>query len=216
MELCGPSNIMNNFLQPGLFALLISIVSPASVQADTSGNFLPQFQFSATNNQPVITYTLVHKMLVNSDPIPMLQVYGDGRVHAHFPEYMKNAGDYQMQLSQPELIALIRSLAQDGVLNFDHKSAQLYKAQMDAQQRSTSGTLFHVSDTTETVIDIRLDTYQSNPSARRIDNFSKRFVWKNLEQDAKRYTQSTAITRAAASTQKLHSLLERARSVNIQ
>lgn len=214
MKLRGLSNILNNLLQTGVFVLLISLVSPVSVRADTSSTFLPQFQFSATNNQPIITYTLIHKMLANSDPIPMLQVYGDGRVHAHFPEYMKNAGDYQMQLSRPELIALIRSLAQDGVLDFDHRSTSLHKEQMDTQQRSASGTLFHVSDTTETVIDIRLDSYQSSPAAKRITNFSKKFKWKNLEQDAKRYPQIPAITRAAASTQMLHSLFNRARSAN--
>jgi hypothetical protein len=196
--------------------LLASAIFPTSGRAETSGNFLPQFQFSADSDEPIITYTLTHHMLANPDPTPLLRVYGNGKVHAHYPGYMKNSGDYQLQLSRPELIELLHTLAQNGVLDFDHKSASLFKKQIDTQQRLVSGTMYHVSDTTETVIDIKLDTYQSNPSARRIENFSKRFTWNNLEQDAKRYTNSAAITRASASAQKLHLLLDQSRSTNIQ
>ena len=202
----------------GLCLMFVSVLFPTAGHTETIGNTLrPQFQFStASAGKPVITYSLHHAMLINQDQVPLLQVYGNGKVHAHFPQYMKKAGDYQMQLSQPELIELLRSLEQDGVLDFDHQSAKSYKVQADAQRRSNSGTFFHTSDTTETVIEIKLDAYQRHPLAKRMTNFSKTFNWKNLERDAKRYTQSSEIKRAAASAQRLHSLLERAGSAKIK
>jgi len=196
--------------------LLMSAIFPTSGRTEAPGNFLPQFQFSADSDEPIITYTLIHHMLATPDPTPLLRVYGDGKVHAHYPGYMKKSGDYRLQLSRSELIELLHTLAQNGVLDFDHKSAGLLKKHIDTQQRSASGTMYHVSDTTETVIDINLDSYQSNPAAKRIENFSKRFTWNNLEQDAIRYTQSAAITRAAASARKLHLLLDQAGPANIQ
>ena len=216
MKSRGLSNTFNIRHMGLCLMLLMQAIFPTSGRAETPGNFLPQFQFSADSDQPIITYTLIHHMLANPDPTPLLRVYGDGNVHAHYPGYMKKAGDYQLQLSRPELIELLHTLAQDGVLDFDHKSASLLKKQIDTQQRLVSGTMYHVSDTTETVIDIKLDTYQSNPAAKRIDNFAKRFTWNNLEQDAKRYTQSAAITRAAASARKLHLLLDQAGPANVR
>ena len=201
---------------PVLLILFVSAFSPTTGFTETVGNTLPQFQFSAAPSQPIITYTLNHEMLADQDPVPLLQIYGNGKVHAHFPQYMKKAGDYQMQLSPPELVELLHSLEQDGVLDFDHQSAKAYKIQADAQRRSDSGTLFYTSDTTETVIEIKLDAYQRHPLAKRMTDFSKTFNWKNLERDAKRYTQSSEIKRAAASAQRLHSLLERAGPVKIK
>jgi hypothetical protein len=149
-------------------------------------------------------------MLSNQDPTPLLRIYGDGKVLAHFPVYMKKAGDYQLTLSQSELLTLVRSLAQDGIFDFDGKASQRYKQQKDSQKAFSTGTLQHVSDTTKTVIDINLNSYQRSFADKRITNFSKTFIWDNLQQDAKRYTQSTAITRAAASARNLHLLLDRA------
>ena len=73
----------------------------------------------AIADEPVIEYNLVHGMLAQPDPVPLLRVYGDGRVHVHFPAYMKRAGDYELLLNQVELDELLRQLDDNGIMSFD-------------------------------------------------------------------------------------------------
>lgn len=196
-------------LIPPLLTLLLAITG---VQAQGPGQAgavgQPQFQFPAQAEVPVIEYRLVHHMLADQDPDPLLRIYGNGRVHAHFPAYMKKAGDYEYQLSGSELNALLRSLSQDGVIDFDHAAVKAERKQLKDQQR-TAGELHYISDTTETVIDIRLDEYRRHPGATRIRNLNKRFKWNNLQHDKKRFPQSNAIKGAAAGANRIHTLLDR-------
>jgi len=206
---------MSFAIQPHRFrlipVLLIALFASTGVLAQGPGTGKvtgqPRFQFSTTATQPIIEYTLVHRMLENQDPVPLLRIYGDGRVHTHIPVYMKNAGDYEYRLSQPELKALLRSLSQDGMMDFDDASAKTEKKQMEDQERN-AGVLHAISDTTETLIEIRLNEYQRNPAAGRIMGFNKRFTWDNLEQDASQYPQSGAIKSAADGARRLHLMLE--------
>ncbi|MFV1973176.1 MAG: hypothetical protein ACC648_05590 [Thiohalobacterales bacterium] len=201
---------------PLLLTLLLTITG---VQAQGPGQAvstgLPQFQFSSQTEIPVIEYRLVHQLLAEQDPEPLLRVYGNGRVHAHFPAYMKRAGDYEYYLSRAELNALLRGLSQDGVIDFDPAVVKAERKQLQDQQRA-AGELYYVSDATETIIDIRLDEYRRHPGARRIKNLNKRFRWKDLEQDERRFPQSNAIRRAAAGASRVHSLLDRPGMQRIQ
>lgn len=191
----------------------VSLVFVSGTNAQEPGvatnNAQPWFKLSEDSEKPVIVYNIVQHMLVQPDPEPLLRIYGNGRVAVHFPVYMKRAGDYELQLSRQELIALLRSLAQDGILDFDHRASRDHKKQLETEQRTSTGMMHHISDSAETIIDIQLDEYQRAPGTPRIVNLKKRFAWKNLEHDAKRFPQSTAIQRAAAGAQRLHSLLER-------
>lgn len=192
--------------------LLTVLLAMTGVQAQGPGQAgaagQPQFLFPAQAEVPVIEYRLVHHMLADQDPDPLLRIYGNGRVHVHFPVYMKKAGDYEYQLSESELNALLRSLSQDGVIDFDHAAVTAERKQMEDQQRA-AGELHYISDTTETIIDIRLNEYRRHPGARRIRNLYKRFSWKNLEQDERRFPQSNAIKGAAAGANRIHTLLDR-------
>jgi hypothetical protein len=194
---------------PLLLTVLLAITGVQAQgpdQAIAAGK--PLIQFSTDAAEPVIEYTLVHHMLADQDPEPLLRIYGNGRVHAHFPAYMNKAGDYEYQLSRSELNALLRSLSQDGVIDFDHAAVKAERKQLKDQQRAT-GELHYISDTTETIIDIRLDEYQRHPGARRIRNLNKRFEWDNLQHDKKRFPQSNAIKGAAAGAKRIHTLLDR-------
>ncbi|MGB5258961.1 MAG: hypothetical protein WBO34_00385, partial [Gammaproteobacteria bacterium] len=66
----------------------------------------------------------------------------------------------------------------------------------------------HSSDTSDTHINIKLAQYQRSAASTRINGFSKQFRWRNLEQDAQRYPQSTRINRAANATAILRTLCE--------
>lgn len=167
----------------------------------------PKIRFSANANVPVIEYNLVHHMLADPDPQALLRVYGSGRVHVHIPRYMKQSGDYELQLKVSELNALLRSLALDGIIDFDRAGAKQQMQQLAFQQRAANGMLFQVSDVTETVINVNLDEYQAGPGSRRMVDLRKRFSWDNLEHDAKRFRQLPSIQGASAATQRLHGLI---------
>jgi hypothetical protein len=171
-----------------------------------SAGLQPVFHFSATVSEPIIEYNLVHGMLAQPDPAPLLRVYGNGRVHVHFPVYMKKAGDYELFLNQAELNDLLRQLADDGILDFDPAAARQEKRQLESARRAATGEFFYTSDSTDTVIKVRLNQYQRTPMSPRINNFNKQFVWRDLKQDARRYPASGSITRAATATAALDTL----------
>ena len=169
----------------------------------------PVFKYSETATEPVIEYNLVHDMLAEPDPEPLLRIYGNGRVHAHYPVYMKMAGDYELQLSKPELDTLIRELANDGIIDFDKGKAIGHRKQLEAEQHAATGMLYHISDDTTTVIDIRLDEYQRNESSHSVPNLVKRFTWRNLEHDTRRFPEMTELQQAVSGTEILRGLLSR-------
>ena len=174
--------------------------SPASLQ--------PIFHFAAADDMPVIEYTLDHHMLAQRDPTPLLRVYGSGRVQVHFPVYMKKAGDYEMQLSRAELNALLRMLADKGVMDFDAAAIGQERKQLEMTRKAATGELFNVSDATDTVINIKLNQYQRTASSPRINGFSSQFRWRNLTSDARRFSDSTGITQAANAAATLQALCE--------
>lgn len=198
------------YLLCGLLAILIPV---SGILAQTAGkssiDFNPRFEFSRTSSEPIIEYNLIQHLLAEPDPEPLLRVYGDGRVLMHFPSYMRRAGDYELRLSRPELMALLRSLAADGIIDFDPAAVRQNKRQLEAQQLTAGEELYTQSDVTETVIDIRLDGYQRGPTSTRIVNLNRRFNWRNLEHDARRFPQSEALRGAAAGVGRLHGLLRR-------
>lgn len=202
-------NIHGRFLLVSVFLLLHGAAGFASAEnGKPAEKTYPAFKYSETAAEPVIEYNLVHDMLAEPDPEPLLRVYGNGRVHVHYPVYMKKAGDYEIQLSKPELNALIRSLADNGIIDFDHGAAIAHRKQFEAQQRATKGTLYYVSDATETVLDIRLGEYQRSASDKRVINLKKRFTWKNLELDARRDKNNRHIQSAAIGINKLDNLMQ--------
>ena len=104
-------------------------VSAHGFGAGTTAATLPVFGFKAPASEPVIEYSLRHHMLADHDHVPLLRVYGDGRLLVHRPAYMKNAGDFALQLQQAELAELIRMLADKGILDFDVTAANEIRCQ---------------------------------------------------------------------------------------
>lgn len=192
-----------------LTAVLIGSEVFAQSAVGIGSNFQPQFHFSTNAAEPIIEYTQVHYMLADPDPEPLLRIYGNGRVHLHQPGYMKRSGDYELWLNPKELNDLLISLSQDGILDFDPAVARSHKQQLETRRRVTNGTMFYVSDTTETIINIRLDEYRRNSAYKGVVNMRKRFSWKNLEHDARNYPESELIRRAMAGEQKLRALINR-------
>jgi hypothetical protein len=179
---------------------------PAQAANNPPAGLQPVFQVPATSTEPVIEYNVVHHLLAQPDPVPLLRVYGDGRVHVHFPAYMKRAGDYELYISRTQLNDLLRQLADDGILDFDPAAVKQEKQQLEAARRAASGELFHRSDASDTHIIIKLAQYQRSAASPRINGLSRQFRWRNLYADARRYPQSTSLSRAANATAILQAL----------
>ena len=201
-----------------LFALTLFGVSQVQAQKRVpAGIDSAGFSFStgisgntaevADLSDPVIHYQLNIAMLAGIDDRPTITVYGDGRVTVHYPVYMKKAGDYEMQLEEDELVSLVQSLSANGVLDFDEKKAK-QKIREKKGQRRAKGQLYAISDSTETVIDVRLDEYQKDSSAKAVKRFHKRFRWTDIEHDARRYPQQREIIDANRSVQQLRGLMK--------
>ncbi|HHO59815.1 MAG TPA: hypothetical protein ENJ64_06185 [Thiotrichales bacterium] len=197
----GACLLLASFVQPAVAA------PPVNLPAMAAGLNQSGFRLPGDATVPVIEYRRHIAMLANAPSQLQLQVYADGRVHVHFPVYMKKAGDYDYQLSATELVQLIRSLTDNGMMEFDPLAVQQQKRSYDNRMKAR-GEYFAVSDAVESVVTIRLPWYQKSLLSPVQTNLVKNFSWKNLEQDARRYRDNTSIQSAAAAMQALDSLLQ--------
>ena len=62
-------------------------------------------------------------MIANPDPTPFVRVYGNGRVVVHYPDYMKKAGDYELELSEEEIESLLQSFSDQSLLTLRYRLA---------------------------------------------------------------------------------------------
>jgi hypothetical protein len=158
---------------------------------------------SAEPAAPIVSYREVLGEVGEADAGPALQVFADGRVSVHYPPYMKRAGDYQLRLTPGQVTALVHSLTDKGLLDFD--SAAVRRSAADARQarrrastlRGEPATATFVSDASTSIIDLHV-------GARR-----NKITWQGLREDARANPEITALQNAAAAEVELRSLLER-------
>ena len=166
------------------------------------------FSFDTASLEPVIVYHEVVEMIANRDEQPMLKIYADGRVQVHHPVYKKNAGDYEMQLSQQDLVSLIASLADDELMDFDTEKVKKDKQKVDKELKK-QGQFFYISDSVITHIDINLKGYKSVKTNIQKTDFKKNIKLKDIDFDAKQYKNLSVIQKTANSVNRLKALLDR-------
>ena len=158
----------------------------------------------AGTNDLVLEYGHLHSMLAEQDTTPLLRIYGDGRVLVHYPVYMQRAGDYELRLPAEEVESLIAELEAEGLASLD-VARGLERRQEKVELQQSRGELFHVSDTTQTVLRFRV-----NPSgAVRAGGSSKTVRWNNVQTDAKRFPELDTVQAIARCEERLQELLER-------
>ena len=176
------------------------------VNVDKPG--VASFSFETDSDLPIIVYHDVVEMIANRDEQPLLKIYADGLVQVHHPVYKKNAGDFEMRLSQQELVALLESLAENGLMELDTKKLKLQKQKADNENKEP-GKFFHISDSVVTRIEINLKDYKSAKTKIRQTDFKKRIQLRNIEQDIKHYGDIEAVRKTDKNVSKLKSLLKR-------
>jgi len=198
-----------NYSSRLFLSAILLLVSPvlSAQKVVESGVNSAGFSFNEKSSEPVIQYRQHIYMLAGIDDKPTLQVFADGRVVAHYPVYMKKAGDYEMQLDEAETEALIQSLSSNGLMVFDAKKVK-DKIKQHKKAEKAKGQFHAISDAVESVIEIKLDEYQENNKAKKIEKFHKQFRWKNIEHDAARYKHDSEIIKANNSVTHLKGLMK--------
>lgn len=199
-------------LLPLLLAVTDSYAQKKVISSAESAGFIIEAVGAPVDKEPVVHYQLNIDMLADVDDRLSMSIFASGRVHVHYPVYMKKTGDYEMQLDEAELLTLIQSLSGNGVLDFDEKLVK-EKIQAVKNKRRAKGELFAISDSVETVVDIKLEEYQKNKSSKKITKFHKRFKWKNIEQDAVHYKETVEIENAYKSVKHLRAMTRDVRLV---
>lgn len=172
-------------------------------------------EYSPAADNLVLEYHVAFGELAAGESLPRLRVYGNGRVRVHNPPFMKNAGDYELWLSEQEMDELIASLVEKGVLDFDESRVKAAKKQRiearryEEVQAGQGMILTHTADADVTTVGIFLDRYERAGRAlpaRR--NLAKRIAWRNLAADAREHPNIPAIVQLAAAAAEMSRLAE--------
>jgi hypothetical protein len=135
------------------------------------------------------------------DPGPSLQLFGDGRIAAHFPPYMRRAGDWSARLSAAEMRHLVHSLAATGLLDVDPDATRSAVRRARAARRAAAlrreTTLFEASDPSLTTMTLR-----ANGRERTV-------AWRGLRADAHAHPDVVEVQQLRAAHDTLRGLMNR-------
>lgn len=186
------------------------VIIPAAYTLEEIGSAAaPPVQF-AWNRDPsavVVSYREVWGELAEQDPIPLIRVFGDGRVLVHHPVYSSKAGDYEVWLQPVELESLLSSLLAKGLATFEPSAVEGLK-QSNEQSRLNAALavqkpteVFMVADDSTSVFELNLTAVSSGELKRKVS-------WLGLGTDAERYPDIEPIQQLRAAEVQLRALLE--------
>ncbi len=190
------------------------LFAPLALAACLSGGFASvataqdaDVDYSRDPRVAVVTWTEVSGEIANPDTKPRLVVYGDGLAVAHYPSYMKRAGDFELQLSAAEMAALVRGLVQNGLVEFDPGAVR-----GAARAAAARGVERVSTDLSTTVIELRLSHYRP-PGAVAYDlDVRKRIEWRGVRAATRDHPSVHALQGLAAAQRALDALAVRTAS----
>lgn len=144
-----------------------------------------QNEVDLSSSEPVLVYGTSHEMLAESDNLK-IEIYSDGNALLHYPDYMVNAGDYQVQLSIGKFQRLINTLDTPAIQSFNKKALGLQKKAQDQD----SETITFVSDASYSSFEISRNDEDGNKNLQKIN-------WPHLHHDAKKFPGIEAINKLA-------------------
>jgi hypothetical protein len=193
-------------------ALVLAIASPALQATDFNG---ADVWYDPSPDSLVVVYHEIYPELAESDSIPRLRIFGDGRVLVHYASPLRRAGDYQLRLNATELDALLSSLVDNGLVEFDQDAVAIEKEDADeeaareARARGETPSLFYVADETISLFELNLSGYRAPGASLTVDEIHRQIRWRGLRTDSERYPQIQRIQRLRAAELTLQSLLVR-------
>mgnify|MGYP000543981361 CR=1 FL=1 len=190
-----------------LIAIAITLTFSALVAAQgNSADKQKVFEYSTDSETVILSYSETPDLLANPDPTPRIQVYGDGRVLVHYPNYMKRAGEYQLYLTPGELRQLL--VATSDAVGFDARQAAQVRREERKAQFAATGIATERSDEDLERIEIRLNGFQRDAASSK-KAVNERVEWRGIRHDVRENPGVPGINGLGRARDALRELLER-------
>ena len=194
-----------------LISLIVGCLFTAFAQ-QAFAQAIEKVHFPKSAGHLLLSYSVRHEMLADNDPQPLLQIYGNGRVVVHRPDYMKGGGDFEMSLSQKELQTLCRELIVKKIMSYREQNAINEVRRLALE----SGAQYSVSDTSNVEINF-------NPRGVALANSnsiepvgSRRHKLKNVRARAELYSNTVMFKDMADIEAKLMGFVYSPKLVSVQ
>lgn len=169
---------------------------------------------TATDAELLLTYQHEFGLMEEADNAVTLRVFKDGIVEVHYPIFMRLAGDYRYQISQPELENLALSLHQLGVDQFD---ADTTRQALAFEKRAAFEAAQLPGQTVNFITDADLTHLQvENFSLSNTNLESNTFSFVGVRNEAQLYPQVTALQELSQALELLDTLTNDARMQRIE
>ena len=183
----------------GLVFVLTTVVWTVAVPA--------QLSYEVSSSPDVVVLQLSQDVGIRAaDETPLVRIYGAGRVVVHFPDYMRRAGDYELELSPAAFEDLVGAAVKT-MLPFDSTATEALVVALEEEARD-EGLLFSVSDEAMTTLEVRVERYRPEGAAEDVGESVKRVVWTGLGSDAERFGDVVALRDLAGVYRQLLTLTE--------
>ena len=186
-----------------LAAMLVGTIATVGTAAAQSAE--PAFALPTRPDAVVVRMREIIPSVAESNG-PSITIFASGRVLVEYPETMKRAGRYELQLSPEQLRAQVQEWLETGVAEFDE--AQTRQARVDAIRRQNVMTV--VSDPTTTVVEMNLASYRATGAGARAASapLAKEIRWSALRSDSKRYTEVASLQALSSVCRDLEALMQ--------
>ena len=179
-------------------------------QEQTEENTEPLLEYARDADTVVI---MMDQVGAFRDEVPLLRIYGDGRVLVH----RQTVGDYEMYLSSQEIDVWLRYLYDLGVLKFDQAGIKRAAREVhdarnaEAAARGKPLRAFNsLIDVGPTIIEVRLKVFKpSGAGAQRVDDYTHRLNWMQPRFSAKDFPEVPELSNLAEATKALFDLTKR-------
>ncbi len=137
----------------------------------------------------LVVYKEKPDLLGGADEGVSINLYQDGYVSVHYPEYMTLSGNYAMYLDDSTMTDIGRLITND-LLMFDEKLARKEILSKNMARKEALVTLSNISDGANISIEIYPNRFQSTEFGGGDRNESKKIAWSGLKWDAKYFPQN--------------------------
>jgi len=184
---------------PGVFIVVRLVLATVEMTTVHAGSLAT----AGSLDTVVVHYAETIGELAEQDRGPSLTIHQDGTFEAHYPAYMRRAGNYRGRLDAQTLDALLRRIVERGVLDFD--AAAVRAERRDAAMAralapfrpGADAPLFEASDPSITSITVRRDGVE------------RTVTWAGLRADVARHPEITALRALRDTEVELRDLMER-------
>ena len=135
----------------------------------------------------VVRYTQMPSLIAGVADVPSLRIYSNGYVQIFYPDFMRQAGRYEVTLNQNEMVQLHDLLTDEQILAFDEGDIRKQMATTQQSRASTLDTLSNTSDVSNMTLDIFPGQLRSVKPEPLSQDKSVQIAWSGLKQDAQSY-----------------------------